>query len=59
MVVGDQGTSKAKYDLNDKRLMILEFTDAGNVMVTSIEAQRPVQSLLAFTRAILGWAQKR
>ena len=37
-VVGDPGTSSAKYDLNDQRLMILEFTDTGNVMVTSIEA---------------------
>jgi len=38
MVVGALGTSSAKYDLNEKRLIILEFTDTENVMVTSIEA---------------------
>jgi hypothetical protein len=35
---GEQGDATAKYDLSEKRLMILEFTDTGNVMMTSIEA---------------------
>jgi hypothetical protein len=40
MIVGNEGTSKARYDLNDQRLMILEFTDTGNVTVTSIETPK-------------------
>ena len=40
MVVGNQGASKANYMVSDTHLMIVEITDAGNIMVTSIEAPR-------------------